>query len=363
MKLLPAAASRQLAWCLGLLCAGVVQAFAGLTPLAADQKSRKVPVIYCTDLFHPHDDPDDHFDLATLYAIEELDVRAIILDQGEKQLQKPGRIPVAQMNQIAGRKVPAAIGLAQKLKSPSDKGLEQPEDFQAGVRLILETLRASDRPVAIAAVGSMRDLAAAYNREPALLRAKVGKLLIFIGEASDPKFKEYNVNLDPQAYIALMRSGLPVYWVPCFDGGMWQNRGHASFWRARHEELLRDASPALIQYFIYALEKEKGDPTAFLAAPVDPRRKARLFAGVRNLWCTAIFGALADKPAASPLFGFSEVEITISDDAVVHEGHAPNSTRVKRFEILDPARYAAGMTSATARLLRETGNRSKEPVR
>ena len=28
-----------------------------------------VPVIYCTDLFHPHDDPDDHFDLATLFAL------------------------------------------------------------------------------------------------------------------------------------------------------------------------------------------------------------------------------------------------------------------------------------------------------
>ena len=28
--------------------------------------ARRVPLIYCTDLFHPHGDPDDHFDLATL---------------------------------------------------------------------------------------------------------------------------------------------------------------------------------------------------------------------------------------------------------------------------------------------------------
>ena len=39
-----------------------------------------VPVIYCTDLFHPHDDPDDHFDLATLFALPELEVKAILLD-------------------------------------------------------------------------------------------------------------------------------------------------------------------------------------------------------------------------------------------------------------------------------------------
>jgi hypothetical protein len=30
-------------------------------------------VIYCTDLFHPHDDPDDHFDIACLYAIWQID--------------------------------------------------------------------------------------------------------------------------------------------------------------------------------------------------------------------------------------------------------------------------------------------------
>ena len=30
----------------------------------------------------PHDDPDDHFDLACLYAIPEVDIKAVILDQG-----------------------------------------------------------------------------------------------------------------------------------------------------------------------------------------------------------------------------------------------------------------------------------------
>jgi hypothetical protein len=33
---------------------------------AADAKpSARVPLIYSSDLLHPHDDPDDHFDLAT----------------------------------------------------------------------------------------------------------------------------------------------------------------------------------------------------------------------------------------------------------------------------------------------------------
>ena len=63
----------------------------------------------------------------------------------------------------------------------------------------------------IISVGSVRDLAAAFNRDPVLFREQAGRLLLFIGEASDPGFREHNVNLDPQAYVGLMRSGLNIY--------------------------------------------------------------------------------------------------------------------------------------------------------
>ena len=160
-----------------------------------------VPVIYCTDLFHPHDDPDDHFDLATLYAMSELDIKAIVLDQGRKQLERPGRIPVSQLNKITGRNVPAMIGLATPLKSPGDMALDQPPEFQRGVELIVQTLRASPKRVCIATLGSVRDVVSAYNREPRLFQTNVAMVLSFIGEASDAKLREYNVTLDPQAYI------------------------------------------------------------------------------------------------------------------------------------------------------------------
>jgi hypothetical protein len=29
-------------------------------PMAADAEPVRVPIIYTTDLYHPHDDPDDH---------------------------------------------------------------------------------------------------------------------------------------------------------------------------------------------------------------------------------------------------------------------------------------------------------------
>ena len=253
----------------GWLCAAVLLAVAGgwAAMGALAEAARAVPVIYCTDLFHPHDDPDDHFDLATLYAMPELDIKGIVLDQGKKQLERPGRIPVSQMNRITGRTVPAVIGLATPLRSPDDKGLDQAPEFQQGVEFIVQTLRASARPVCIATLGSVRDVVAAFNREPGLFRTNVAMVLAFIGEASDPKYQEYNVGLDPQAFVGLMRSGLPVYWVPCFDGGLWQNRGHASFWRASHRALLGTGGPG--GHSIFHLRARKGElrPAGISVAP------------------------------------------------------------------------------------------------
>ena len=344
-----------------------------------------VPVIYCTDLFHPHDDPDDHFDLATLYAMPELDIKGIVLDQGRKQLERPGRIPVSQLNKITGRDVPTVIGLATPLKSTGDKALDQPPEFQCGVELIVKTLRASPKPVCIATLGSVRDVVSAFNREPRLFQTNVAMVLAFIGEASDAKLREYNVTLDPQAFVGLMRSELPVYWVPCFDGGMWQNRGHASFWRASHRALLTQATPEVIQYFVYALDKEASDPLAILSRPVEPARQARLFAGTRNLWCAAVLGAMSGRevvldrgkwrsvlPGSIPtatgakreaLFGFSEVEVSVSDAGVVSYGKGPMSHKLKRFEVREPGHYEQGMTEATAGLFSTLGRKGDKSGR
>ncbi len=322
-------------------------------PAAGISDTHRITVIYCTDLFHPHDDPDDHFDLATLFMMPEVDIKIVVLDQGDKQRERPGSIPVSQMNRITGLKVPTAIGLAGKLANPRDKALDQPAEFQNGVSMMLKILKESSVPVTVAAVGSMRDIVAAFNREPDLFRNKVCKIMAFIGDASHPSFIEYNVGLDPQAYIGLMRSGLPVWWIPCFDGGLWQNKGHASFWKAGHGDLLGNSAPELIQFFIYALNKEIADPIAFLSTPVDPAQKAKLFSGTRNLWCTAIFDAITwpkDK-TADDCFGFRKVDLSIDNNAVIHYGKSEDSNAVMLFEIRDPVKYAETMTRRTARQL------------
>lgn len=338
---------------------------------------KRVPVIYCTDLFHPHDDPDDHFDIACLYAIQEIDIKAIILDQGQKQTKKPGSIPISQLNHITGRNIPYAIGLSDMLKTASDDGLWQAKEYQYGVELILKILKTSKKPVTIISVGSLRDIAAGYNRSPDLFKSKVDRLFIFIGEASKKGHIEYNVGLDKNAYIRIMNSGLPIYWVPCFDGGPWQNNGKASFWRASHKDLLGNVSDRIMNYFIYALlKKNEKDPIQYLDKKISSDDKKKVLLMSRNLWCAAIFSHIAgrrfifqgNKFISVPMnvsynreqeirpFKFEEVSVFVDKDANVLYEDTKRAVKIKQFHVLKADIYAEVMTSVTAQLLLHLGS-------
>jgi hypothetical protein len=335
------------------------------------EPEKRVPVIYCTDLFHPHDDPDDHFDIACLYAIKEIEIKAIILDQGEKQKNKPGLVPISQLNHITGRNIPHAIGLSDRLKFPEDKGLWQAKEYQDGVELVLKILKISKEPVSIISVGSLRDIAAGYNRSPNLFKTKVDRLFIFIGEASKKGHIEYNVGLDKNAYIRIMNSGLPVYWVPCFDGGLWQNNGRASYWKASHKDLLGRVSDRVMNYFIYALlKKNEENPIQYPDNEININDRKKVLSMNRNLWCTAIFAHIAgrrfvrrnefisipmnvsyNKEQEIRPFKFEEVSVFVDEQANVCYEHTNRANRIRQFHILTPDTYAEVMTSVTAQLL------------
>jgi hypothetical protein len=320
--------------------------------------TRKVPVLYCTDLFHPYDDPDDHFDIATLYALDELDIQGIVLDQGGKQDIKPGEIPVEQLNYLTGRDVPWRIGLSEPLKTPDDTAVDEPEEYQHGVRLILDVLEKSEIPVTIITVGSLRDVAAAFNRRPDLFRNRVSRMMLFIGEASAATL-EWNVGLDPKAFIRIMNSGLPIWWVPCFDGGNFKNKGNASFWRARHVDLLNDVPDRLMNYFIYALQKKQSpDYLAYLDKDVDEAARKQVLSGIRNLWCTAVFTEAAGRAIVKNIppveaFRFAPVSVFVGNDARIIYEESARSHQVFRFQVVNPESYPKVMTSITSHLLAE----------
>ena len=192
------------------------------TPLLTGTKP--IPFIHTSDLVHPTWDPDDQVDLGCLYALPEFDLKAIIIDNhidnSKMHMYEPAFSLISQLNWLTGKAVPAAVGPNTKLLSPSDDGSHYSLRNQAGIKLLIEKLREVDEPAIISIVGSSRTVAAAFNREPELFREKVRAILFVAGRPVRKKGDRLDTNsrFDPNAFIAILRSGLPIWWSPC---GLW----------------------------------------------------------------------------------------------------------------------------------------------
>lgn len=342
-------------------------------PASAPAAAAKVPLIYSTDLYHPHIDLDDHFDLANVLALPELDVKGIILDiNGD--LARSGRPAVEQMQGLTGRTIPLAVGLKSKLKTPDDKAFDQPAEFQHGVQLILDILRDAKAPVTIITTGSMRDVMAAFHRQPDLCRAKIGAIYSNAGSAVAGG-AEYNIDLDPAAYRAMFDSGLPIYWFPCFP---LENKG-ATFWRFDYTPMFQPAggvAEGLQNYLLYAMKGVNPQQVPPLEAlRPDFRKRIGLTAmpkGNKEMWCTPSILAAAGRrvyrvgpdrwiAASTPppggkeevVFRFVPARVEVGPDGkatkVEYDSPQPN---VRAFVRDDAALYGQAMNSCLMDLYR-----------
>ena len=102
-----------------------------------------------------------------------------------------------------------------------------------------------------------------------------------------------NLQKDRNAFVAIMKSGLPVYWAPCFG-----EDNYETYWQADQRTLLESASRRLQRYFLYAFSKGTGiigpaaglavaDPVAFLNSPEEPTELWKVYGTPRNMWSTA----------------------------------------------------------------------------
>ena len=253
-------------------------------------------MIYSTDLYQPPEDPDDHYDLAILASLGELELKAIIFDIATSH-RKPdefGKTALEQMSQITGQPIPPwKVGLRNPLHAPDDKALDQPAESQGGVELILSTLEQSEEQVVMFMVGSCRDFAVAFHRNPDLLRKKVKAVYVNAGNGPGGLQTEWNVTLDPNAYIGLMNSGLPIYWCPCFHHEfricspeeVSAGKAFSTFFIVQNQaELLSTARKDVQNYFAFALNKSQEEPIAFLGQEEKPLPETP-----RNMWCTGPF--------------------------------------------------------------------------
>lgn len=349
--------------------AGLVVSCLGLCSLANAAEdstappSGRVPVIDVTDLYHPPQDPGDNLDLIAAYALPEVDLKAVILDITDTFRQpvarmdepwpvndtdgprEPGIIPVQQLNYIFDRNVPSGIGPFTRMRDPRDKMLDAPVYQQSGIELMLRVLRESPEPVEIVSFGSARPVAVAYNREPELFRQKLR--LLHLSAGSTGKYVEWNVMLDPQAIVCLLRSDLPIAIYPCATGdGPFAYGRHNSFWKLENLGFIERMDPRLRRYVVYAMSRNRSSD--FLrAVEVDPPAEAVQSVAKRShsVWETAIWINVARRVIAGRHFGM-KYELVPADRITADiSGTLPNELRPCKINVRDDGLFTFELTS------------------
>jgi hypothetical protein len=334
------------------------------------------PLIHVTDLFHPHGDPDDHFDLAVAYALAQrgaFDLRGVVIDYPpDFRAGDPAVVAVAQMNRLTGRSVPVSIGTALRLKSRRDALPDAPPQETAAVRFILEQLRSAERPVSLVCVGNAADIIVAALREPALFTAKCAGVSLNSGSAHDnpakPEQLEFNVKLDPAAYAAMFDLPCPLFWFPCWHTTEQRQSGaEGSFYWLPHRDALAGVSAGLANYFAYLFEKS-ANPKWLRAMMSSPPAASweKILGNRRGMWSTASQFAAAGltvtkegdivsarDAGAAAVFRMLPVAASCADDGRTTWKLSEKETGRWMLSVTDVARYPAAMTRAVGTLMKE----------
>jgi hypothetical protein len=354
--------------------AGILLPFSGglFNTFAAETVTQPIPVIHLTDLFHPHGDPDDHFDLACIYSLAHqglIELKGIGIDYPpDFRRGDPDLMAIAQLNQICGLNVPAYIGSATLVTKKDDTLPNLSQRDSVGIRFIIETLQKSDRPVAVTVVGSATDVAVAARREPELFRTKCAGVYLNSGAThqSKPEMLEHNVKLNPAAYAAMFELPCPLYWFPCWNRTEERQAGEwGTFYWLSHKKVFDGVKPPISAFFWYMFSQSK-DPRylRMLSSPPPESEWDKILEGQRGMWSTASLFLLAGltvtksgkivpihEAGNDALFRMEPVHVQCEDNGRLTWERSEKKTNCFVFHILDVPAYTETMTKAVHSLL------------
>ena len=330
-------------------------------------------LIHITDLYHPHADPDDHYDLAQIFSLANLgyiDIEQVIIDYTDDNwFGDPALYSVYQLNKLTNRNVHVTLGTnthdfvgnKQLWETAPKNQIHAPEK-------ILEILRKSDEPVYITIVGGCLDTAIAITRDPALFSEKCAGIFLNAGSCEDTlTYPEYNVTLGREEYRTVLHAPCPVYWNPCVQSlnpakTLWGQ--NATYYKVEQQKAVFDnLSDKLLNYFLYMLSKSTdGNFLRYLDKTPDPTLVRHFGALYREMWCTASIFEVAGKTvtasgnivgkadAKDPLYTFRPAKINCSSEGEVNWQFADSGNRFI-FHINHQDAYQASMTKALADIL------------
>ncbi|HUT46170.1 MAG TPA: hypothetical protein VMX36_07770 [Sedimentisphaerales bacterium] len=366
---------------LGMVAAGLAGSF--LCPRLAygnelGKVNKKTPMLHVTDLFRPHMDPDDHWDLACVYALAyrgDIDLKGVLIDHPPENAngRNPDIAAIAQMNLIAGTYAAVAVGSGLSMKSRDDVQKHASPAHRHGVKMVLDVLRKSSEPVVINILGSSRDVAIAGKKAPSLFETKCAAIYLNAGTGSgkmSPASKlEYNVTLDRYAFAAIFDLPCPVYWMPCFEelesGGQQEVCEYGTHYKFSQDQILPHLSDMVQNYFAYMFGKyTDSNWLGYLKGTKDEALLSKVGSMYRHMWCTAGFLHAAgytvtrdgqivplNEKHAQPVFTFDAVKVKCDDSGLTHWIRDNSSKDRFIFHVRDTDNYQSAMTGAMKSLL------------
>jgi len=302
-------------------------------------KGKRVAMIHATDLYRPHMDPDDHWDLACVFALAysgDVELKGVLIDfppRGKKDVN-PDVLAVSQMNFITGKKVPVTVGSSIAMRARDDTQPDAAWSDHNGVRMVLDVLKSSANPVVINTTGSCRDIAIAGNREPKLFAEKCAGIYLNAGTGSP--------NRDERRVME-----------------------YGTYYRFRQDAILPYLSDRMQKFFVYTLARMTSHNwLSYLMADCDPALVHQFGASYRNMWCTggflhaAGYGVTSDGKIAplgqvsnKTVFAFEPVRVACTKDGVTTWSRQKAETKRYIFQICDTDHYQSAMTKAIKALL------------
>jgi hypothetical protein len=332
--------------------------------------------LHQTDLFRPHNDPDDHWDLACAYALAArgmASLAGIMIDYPPgapilNHKSDPDVGAVAQLSYITGIHPPVAVGRPEFFSS----GRALNGNLPSGVRMILRQLRNSTEGMFIVVVGAARDLAEAIAREPELFQEKCRGIYLNIGSGSpnpgDVKAPEWNVKLDPSGYAQIFRAPCPIFWMPCLQdeagAGDLHSREFGTHYRFRQGDILDDLPRSMRNYFGWMYTRDSSSTWLEALGGDFEWLLAEKSGDYRMMYSTGSFfdlagygvtrsGKLLPKadPEADWVYRFEPVEVACSEAGVTSWVAGDSGSNRHIFHVLDPEMYPMAMASAMRELL------------
>lgn len=347
-------------------------------------------VILTTDLYHQHADPNDHWNLASMFSLAHQgwirfagimcdDDRAQSSDGSMLHFGDPSVQSIAQLNYITGMAVPVGFGSRLPIKRKEDLDFVLKSNKKiSSVTLLLETLQRSENKVDIHMCGSCKDVLIAFYQAPDLFEKKVDCIYLNAGTYAKQDPIEYNVSLEPYAFSQIFKIPCNIQWAPCFDELRpypYIPAKRANYFEIDQVDMLPYMSDALKKYFNYMYGHVFDvNWLSYLRTPLDKELlddwiygKGKLVKhsiyGKRQMWSTPGYllsagkyvtekGDIVDKDKVTlPLYDYKPVAVKVTDEGKL-EWQDVEESNIRMFQNIDPEIYQNAMREVIKKLLK-----------